>query len=409
MSQVLPDNTEPFEPHLRRKEAHAQAHTDLMYLAARLLHRGAQTDEESEAASYIFRRFRERTPDVYRDSFQAIDNPMYLFASYYAEFLFVVIIAFWIPAAAAIYGVIIFGCYLAEFLGFNMLSRFLVHYETQNVVARFLAPRPACLFVITAHYDSGFASPLTEDNRTRWLRPAHLVVLASMAVTIATCVAEAYAQYAGMDAVLIPYLRGGALVALLGAAVFLYYASGNTEEVRGANNNASGVCALLRLADELARNPLLEADVWLVATGSNEAWMSGMRQALTSSSLDKSNTYIVNIEAVGAGKLTYTTGEGMILTMPCSPQLVEAARAAATADAGMEEKTLTSVPTATQIALARGFHAIGVIGLDEQGCPPRWNSPADLITGVDREQIIQASEFVEGIIRPLAVKLTKEA
>lgn len=408
MQAALPEHTEPFEPHRRRKEAEAQVHADMMYLAARLLHRGAQTEEEAEAASYIFGRFRERSPDVVKDNFTAIDNPLYLFASYYAEFLFASIIAFWVPAAAAVYGAAIFGCYLAEFLGFNVLSRFLTHYETQNVMARFLAPKPSALFIVTAHYDSGYSSPLTYDGRARWLRPAHLAVLASMAVIIATCTAEAYTQFAGIDAGLIPYARGVALVILMSAAGCLYFASSNTEEERGANNNASGVAALLRLGDRLAQEPMLDADVWLVATGSNEAWMAGMRHALSSSSLDKASTYILNVESAGAGDLCFTTAEGMILDMPCASELVIAAREM-TKDHKLREARLRAVPTATQVALARGYKAMSLIGLDAQGIPPRWNSVSDLITGVDREQIVQAADVAEALLRKVASGLPEQA
>lgn len=401
MSVVLPENTEPFEPHLRKKEAEEQTHADLMYLAARLLHRGAQTEEEAQASSYIFGRFRERTPDVFKDSFTSIDNPLYLFASYYAEFLFVCLIAFWVPAGAAVYGAAVFCCYLAEFLGFNVLSRFLLQYETQNVVARFLAPRPKAVFIVTAHYDSGFASPVTQEGWVRWLRPAHLIVLASMAMIVATCAAEAVAGFNGVEAGLIPYARGGALIVLLAAAGLMFHSSGNTEEVRGANCNASGTCALLRLADRLAKEPIDTADVWLVATGSNESWMAGMRHALTASSLDKQHTYVLNMESVGAGELTYTTGEGMVLDMPCSKAMVAAATAVSEKHP-VKAGHLRSVPGATQVALARGFQAMSVVGLDEHGCPPRWNSVSDLITGVDRTQILHAADFTEAVLRELA-------
>jgi hypothetical protein len=401
MSSALPENTEPFEPHLRKKEADEQTHKDLMYLAARLLHRGAQTEDEAQAASYIHGRFRERTPDVFKDSFTSIDNPLYLFASYYAEFLFVCLIAFWVPAGAAVYGAAVFGCYLAEFLGFNVLSRFLMQYETQNVVGRFLAPRPKAVFIVTANYDSGCASPITQDDRVRWLRPIHLLVLASMALIIATCSAETVAAYNGAEAGLIPYARGIALLVLLAAAGMMFYASGNTEEVRGANCNASGVCALLRLADRIAKEPLETADVWLVATGSNESWMSGMRHALTSSSLDKPRTYVLNLESLGAGDLVFTTSEGMLLDMPCSRRMVDAAKSVA-APFPVKEGSLRAVPSATQMALARGFSAMSIIGLDEHGCPPRWNSVSDLITGVDRGQILQAADFAEATLRELA-------
>jgi hypothetical protein len=101
--------------------------------------------------------------------------------------------------------------------------------------------------------------------------------------------------------------------------------------------------------------------------------------------------------------LTFTTAEGMVLEMPCDKDLLAAARAVASQHP-VKEGRLRAVPGAGQVALARGFKAMSLYGLDAQGCPPRWNSTSDLITGVDRTQILQAADFAEATLRHLAEK-----
>jgi hypothetical protein len=91
----------------------------------------------------------------------------------------------------------------------------------------------------------------------------------------------------------------------------------------------------------------------------------------------------------------------MVLEMPCNKEMLEAARATA-AGFTVQEGRVNTVPTPTQMALARGYKAMSIIGLDTHGCPPRWNDTTDLITGVDRTQILQAANFAEALMRKLA-------
>ncbi|MBI1318107.1 MAG: M28 family peptidase [Candidatus Hydrogenedens sp.] len=402
MSEALPDNTEPIGPHLDRKRTAKQVHEDLMYLAARLLHRGAQTQDEAAAADYLFKRFRERTPDVHKDTFTAIESVPYLFGSHFAEFLFVAVIAFWVPAMAAIYGAAVFVLYLSEFLGFPLLSRLMPQFESQNVVARFLAPRPENLIIVTAHYDSGCATPITRPGYTRWWRLAHFVLVSCMVVIIATCAAGAYAQAIDAAMPILGVVRIAATAILLCGALLLYYASSESEEIRGANNNASGVSVLLALADRIARHPIENADVWLVGTGSHEAWMAGMRHLLAGASFDKPHTYVFNIEGVGAGDLSFTTSEGMLLELPCDKTMKAVAEETAKQGPAVCATRMRAVPTAAHIALNRGYKSLSLLGLGADGVPPRWNAIDDLITGVDEDQIVRAIDWSEQFVRNLA-------
>lgn len=371
-----------------------------MFLAGQLLHRGAQTNDERRAAQFIRERFQQYTADVELDDFYSLDNYTYLFASYYAEFVVVAVLSLWWTSIAAVYGAVVFMAYLAEFTGYQVFSRFMPQFESQNVIARILAPRPERLFVVMAHYDSGCAHPFTHPRVLPWLRPVHLILVACMTLVVGTCAADALGAFAGATPLITAPLRWAAVAILTCAALAMFYAETQVEDIRGANGNASGVAAMLRLAERLAAAPLETADVWFLAAGSHEAWMAGARHFLKTQSLDKPRTYLLNIEGVGAGSLHYLTGEGMLRLMPANPAMIAAAaRNAPRFNA--RPATLQAVPSGAHLPLARGYQTLTLMGLDEKGIPPHWNWFTDLVTAVDEKAIASAAAFAEALLRDL--------
>lgn len=380
-----------------------QVHRDMMFLAGELLHRGAQTHLERRAAEFLRDRFREYTLDVEVDDFHAIENPTYLFGSYFGEFVVVGFFALlgW-PAFALAYGAGVLISFLAEFHGLRLFGRWLPEYETQNVVARFLSLRPRKLIVVAAHYDSGGASPLSDPGVIPYLRFGLRAMLTCMVVIVATCGAEAWAQMHGAEAALwIVYLRWAMIGVLMLGAAFMFYASRQVEDIRGANGNASGVAALLYLAERFKAEGVDGVDLWLAATGSHEAWMSGVRRILRQAKRTGQKVYFLNIESVGAGKLSYTTKEGMLLAQPCGKAMVTAAAAHA-ADFGVRRAEVRAVPTGAHLPLASGCEAMSIVGLDEDGVPAYWNQINDRIMEVDDANIVHAAKYAEAVIRDLA-------
>ncbi len=379
----------------------SQIHQDLMYLAGRLLHRSAQSECERDAAEYIERRFKEHTPEVSSESFFCIENYPYLFASYFSEFLVVGILSIYWPLMAFLYGGAVFIFYFMEFSGFRGLSRFMPQYPSQNVVARFQAVRPRSLIVVTAHYDSGCASPLTSPAVIPWLRLLNYVVIAAMVIVLATCVSDFIAVRNGASGEMAMAVRALAIGILMAGALALFMASSRGEDIRGANGNASGVAALLGLADSLGRDQPEDADVWLVATGSHESWMGGMRQFLAEHHLDRANTYILNLEGIGAGEPHVLTKEGMLHVLRANPDMLRHARALADAH-GIREGVMRAVPTEAHVPLMREMNAMTVMGLDEEGLPPHWNQISDRVTEVEEKTIAQVTNFADAFIRVLA-------
>lgn len=370
----------------------SQINDDLMYFAGRLLHRSAQSACERDAAQYIKERFEQYTPDVSLEPFEAPENYPYLFASYMSEFLIVGALSLWWPAVAFGYAFAVFALYLAEFCGYPALSRFMPRFPSQNVVARFLGVRPKSTLIVTAYYDSGCASPLTMPGRIAWLRPLHLFLLSCMVVVLATLAVDSLGDPEMSRNAASTAVRWAAIAILGAGALAVFVTASNGEDIRGANNNASGAAALLGIAEQLQARPIESADIWLVATGSHEAWMSGMRHFLAAHRFPRDRTYLLNLESIGTGRLYYLKSEGFLHRLKANETMTGLANALS-AGRPIRAGRLRAVPTEAHIPLTRNMKAMTLMGLDRDGLPANWNQIADRVTEVDSTNIAEIIDF----------------
>ena len=397
----------------------SQIQADMQFLAGRLAHRGANTDNERTAAQYVCDRLREYCPDAAMDDFYSPDNPRYLFASYYAEFAAVALVAHWWPRLALCYGAVVLMAYLAEFMGFRVMGRFVPQYETQNVVAPILSERPSRMFVIMAHYDSGKAGPLSRARVAPWMRTAQVATVLCMVTILATCANQALNTLPGDQALYNTFVRWGAVAYLLVAAGTLSYREGKSEYIRGANDNASGVAALLRLARQLSDDPIPGVDVHLVATGSNQTWMNGARHFVKGHLFDRDTTYFLDLDNVGAGRLAYTTSAGILHMTRCSKRMCDAASGVAQPFDAIPH-ALHTLCSDVLIPLARGLKAMEITAIapdsDAPGGPrvrdaaptgdalrvPDPPRARDTLDEVDPATVYRAAAFAEAVLRRLA-------
>ena len=376
-----------------------QLRRDLEYLAGVLPHRGSNTRSERSAADYLAERFKNYTLDVELDDFHSIDGEWLLYASYYAEFTVVSVLALWWPFVGFGYGLTVFLLYLAEFTGYRIFGRLLPQYESQNVICRFIAPKPRRLFVVTAHYDSPKDSPLQDVNVRRWLRPVHLFLVLCMVVVVVSCAVEGFGILDSLEFPYVTALRWTAVGCLLGVAAFLVFSELTADYGCGAWDNASGTSVLLELARRFHESGLNEADLWLVATGSKEAGLNGMRHFMGTHKLDRANTYFLNLDAVGAANLHYVTGEGLLSTFRSSKAMVRAAEPSA--------KRLNATPLRDRdlpsdalIPLARGYQAMTLTSSFETPPDDRLLSD-DTHLDVRDDALFAASDLAEDILRRL--------
>lgn len=373
----------------------AQLRYDIEYLAGHLVHRGASTHSERAAAEYIRDRFQVWTLNSHIDDFHTHGNTHLLFACYFGESLVVALLGHLMPWLGFAYGLGVFALFFIEHSGYELLGRFLPRFDTQNVSARFLSSRPEQTVVVTAHYDSPKTGLLHGEGGGA--RLMHAAVLALMLLVIVSCAAEALGVFHGWAVRPDHVVRWSAALILASLAMRLVMVDAQTDYQRGAIDNASGVAAMLGLAQTLTENPPKHTDVWLVATGSNDAWMSGMRRLLSTEKLDKASTYFIDIDEVGRGQMAFVEKIGVLGRLRPSKKLVETAQAVRP-DLRSSSKT-TAMPSDAYVALARGYQAMAITTEPDKRTPDAWSEYDDRPGQIDYDTVEQAGEFVEGIIR----------
>lgn len=104
---------------------------------------------------------------------------------------------------------------------------------------------------------------------------------------------------------------GGALSAGYTAAMWNI---AHSRVVPGANDNLSGVAALLMVADALGRRPPRHLRVLLLSTGSEESFLEGMEAfaARHFAELPSRSTTFLCLESVGSPELMLLSGEGLL-------------------------------------------------------------------------------------------------
>ncbi len=269
------------------------------------------------------------------------------------------------------------------------LSRLLPAPPSRNVIGRAGARRPTQRVVLSAHIDvpqSGWIF------RNAWLHTARRVRPIQSSVLLAASVV-AVAVWLGADVALADWVRFG-LATLLGIGVALGLQWGLAAASPGANDNASGVAAMLTCAEQLMAQLPEGVDLWAVGTGAEEVGLCGMRafcDDLTDPAPEA--TYFVNFESVGGGSLHYVRSEG---TVPAAypPLLLELARRVASSGLfGTVTLTDLDVRTDGQVPATRGWPALTLIGLVESGLPRGHHSGADVAEAVDLDTLIRAGDF----------------
>jgi len=96
----------------------------------------------------------------------------------------------------------------------------------------------------------------------------------------------------------------------------------------GANDNAASVAVNLRLATQLAREPLEATEVWCAFTGAEEVDHRGLK-VLLKEHPELRDALFIDLEGVGGGKLCYLTQEGILRHYNPDPGLLRFAEEAA--------------------------------------------------------------------------------
>jgi hypothetical protein len=172
--------------------------------------------------------------------------------------------------------------------------------------------------------------------------------------------------------------------------------------VPGRNNNASGIAAVLAVAEELVRNLPVGTETLLVFTGASQAGSVGMTNFLSENQFDPETSYFISLQAVGRGPICFTRAEGPMLSLQSSPGLVHIASEIALSQPErlMRPFVHTGISTEQYAALIRGYQAMTIMGHPdpkESTAPPEaWDNDE-----IDPYEIDSACILANRIIRRL--------
>ncbi|MBQ9068867.1 MAG: hypothetical protein IJ131_07375, partial [Eggerthellaceae bacterium] len=158
------------------------------------------------------------------------------------------------------------------------------------------------------------------------------------------------------------------------------------------------------IAEEVAaiynfRNPDINTEVWFVALGSEYAGNGGMKAFLAEHADDLRGAVVINLEAMGAGELSFIEEEGCIITRRPSSRLKRFLHKAT-------EVTGLSTPhacfawrdSAASVAMRRGFQAMTLAGV-EKGKPALLGQGDDVVENIDESMVAENARFLLELIK----------
>ena len=191
---------------------------------------------------------------------------------------------------------------------------------------------------------------------------------------------------------------------LLAASVLADLDIARSPTVPGASDNATGVAAILALAERFAADPLDGAEVVIVSTGCEESGMGGMAAFLRKKG-DGPLFCVVGLDTLGAGTPIVARAEGTILTHRYRDEDLELADAGARR-AGLEPPQRWRIGGWTDPILARfaGLPTISMLSMGP-GYFPNYHWMTDVPEAVDWDCAGRCVAIADGIAREFAGRL----
>jgi Peptidase family M28 len=385
--------------------------------------RSAGTDAERRAANHLARELRERLDR------EAQVEPVEIWPRWPLTHLIHALLAIAgsaISVGNALVGTILVAVAAASAIGdltgrLPLLRRVTGRRASQNVISQENGSRPGTL-ILTAHYDAARGGAVFGRPDERRAALGHLLhrrigPFEPFVWSLLLLLACTAARLAGLHATALSAVQFVPTVTLIVSLPFLADIL-LSDAVPGANDNASGVATVLRLAERYG-GTLDHLDVWVLLTGAQEPGALGMRAWLRRHrpELDPLSTIVLNVDEVGAGTVRYAVKEGPLLALRQHPRLLRLCGQIAEEDA--DEGRYGARPVAARrqgdayAARARGLPAITISCAGAIDRAPHHHRPTDTPDQIDRSALDRAfgfcSELVELIDEEIGPDITATA
>jgi peptidase M28-like protein len=282
----------------------------------------------------------------------------------------------------------------------RILRRGLAFRRTYNVVGEFGAPRAVRTLIFVSHHDvarpwGGLFGALVSAPPPRLLkgRPLPLVatlVYAPLIVLLGAGTGSRRLRRAGM--------------ALCAFIVGLLADISRRKPVPGANDNASGVAALLGLGQDLARRPPRVLRVLLVSTGSEETMLEGMDAFLRRhhGDLEPAQTLVICLDQLGWEHLVLRESEGVIRRYRSRQEDLDTVLSAARAvGVPLDVAPPFLTPSDGLAARWRGIPTVFIGSVAADGGYPHYHRPTDLPGHIHLDSVVGARQICGKLVEEL--------
>ena len=260
--------------------------------------------------------------------------------------------------------------------------------EGANVVARIpAAAEPRRTVVFIAHHDAQRAGLMWRVPRGR--RPMSLAPQAVMALIAFGCLVGSR------------LLRAAGALALA-AMTALGLDVARHRVVPGANDNATGVAALVALMAAFSRDPLETTDVVGVFSDCEEVGLGGAAAWLAAhrAELDPASTLVVSLDTLGSGEPAVVSRDGALTANYSRATQDWADRGALRAAVPPPRRVDLVAPTDGGPANHAGLHTLSLVSCAPDGTlGPHYHQPSDTPENVDYDSVEQCTRLAAGIAR----------
>jgi hypothetical protein len=200
------------------------------------------------------------------------------------------------------------------------------------------------------------------------------------------------------------FARAGLVIGAIGAGLVADVWRSRT--VPGANDNLSGVAALVALGELLRERPVSRLHVLLVSCGAEETLQDGVRAFVERHrhELEPERTWFVNLDTVGSPHLVMLEAEGPVwMEDYAGPWLRDLlAVRAERLGIGLQRGFRARASTDSVIPSRAGYPIATLVSLTDWRSPANYHLPSDIPANLDYGTVADATVLVYELARTLA-------
>jgi hypothetical protein len=270
--------------------------------------------------------------------------------------------------------------------------------KTTNVVAVTGDRNADRTLVVLAHHDAARTGFIFSQEPQKWVWRNYPGYIA----THDTSAAAWFPALAAPLAVALGLARTGAAFCTLGMVTM--GDMGRNRAVPGANDNLTGVAALVALARALRDDPVDGLRVMLVSCGAEETLQEGVRAFARRrfGSLPRDRTWFLTLDSLGSPDLVPLEAEGSLVMRDYDREFTDFVCACA-AEVGPPLRRGSRSWTSTDgcVPLVGGYPAATLVSLTPWKMIANYHWPTDVPENVDYDALERATRVVERVARRL--------